>query len=92
MMIRGGILSLVLSLFFYSILGYIVFMVLIGLFPFLAVILLAVIIVSALSRVITYFRSRISQNERNKKYDEFGNRRTSVTVLEVQEEKRDQIG
>lgn len=91
-MIRGGILSLVLSLFFYSILGYIVFMVLIGLFPFLAVILLAVIIVSALSRVITYFRSRISQNERNKKYDEFGNRRTSVTVLEVQEEKRDQIG
>lgn len=81
----NNILSLILTIIFYLFIGYIAIAFLIGIFPLLAVALLIILAVSAVVSIVNYMRSRLSRAQTRRKFDEFGNRRTKATIVEINE-------
>lgn len=85
----NSILSLVASVLIYVFLGFLVIALFFSVFPLLAVLLLLVLAYYALVSIINFFRHGAIRAHQEKKFDEYGNRKTTATVIGMEEASSD---
>ncbi len=88
-MTGNNILSLILTIILYGFIGYLAIAFLIGVFPLLAVILVIILAVSGVVTAVNFFRAGITRAGVKRTFDDFGNRRTRATVVEITESAED---
>lgn len=84
----NNIVSLFLTIVLYVFIGLITLSFLLPIFPLFAVLIGAVLLISMVSSVINYFRFGISRAQTaraRRKFDEYGNRKTTATIVEINE-------
>jgi hypothetical protein len=79
---RNGILNLIISILTYLFIGFLAIAFIVTVFPLLAVVIAIGIVAALIFYIIHYFQFR---QVRRKDMDEFGNRKTTATILEIKD-------
>lgn len=84
-MTGNNIMSLFLNIIIYVFIGIIIIPFLLPIFPLLAILIVVVLLITITTSVINYFRFGMARAQTRRKFDEFGNRKTKATIVEMNE-------
>jgi hypothetical protein len=79
---RNGMLNLIISILTYLFIGYLAIAFFITVFPLLAIIVAIGVVAVLIFYIINYFQFKPASR---KNMDEFGNRKTTATILEIKD-------